>query len=296
MSDLTTFLATSQQQVNDELDRLLPPAEEQPGILHEAMRYSIFSGGKRIRPALCMATASLFGGNEKTALTVGAAIEMLHTYTLIHDDLPAMDDDALRRGRPTSHIVYGEANAILAGDALLTMAFEILGRIEAPKPYHACQLITELATASGSRGVIGGQVEDMRSESGDATASPELLDYIHTQKTARLLQASCRMGAILSAAFSNELDAVSAYGLHIGLAFQIIDDILDVTSNEKTLGKPIGSDAKNNKLTYVSLYGLDAARKRAQYLYEQAVAALTSVESDTSLLEALAEFMLSRLH
>jgi geranylgeranyl diphosphate synthase type II len=290
--DLRAYLTERRELVDRELDARLPDAAARPKVLHEAMRYSVMAGGKRLRPILCMAAAEAVGGTHESALTPGLAVEILHTYTLIHDDLPCMDDDDLRRGKPTLHKVHGEANAILAGDALLTLAFEWLAPLTVPAPYAPGQLVVELAAAAGSHGVIAGQVEDLAAES--AKASGELLSYIHMNKTATLIRAAARMGAIAGGASEAELDALSEYAVCIGLAFQVIDDVLDETSTTETLGKPAGSDAGQGKLTYVSVHGLDASRNRATELIEQALSAIKCLQGNTFALADMARYITAR--
>ena len=292
MFDLNAFLDGRRHSVETELDRMLPAETTRPTVLHRAMRYSVMAGGKRLRPILCLAACEAVGGDPKNALLPGIAIEILHTYTLIHDDLPCMDDDALRRGRPTSHVVFGEANALLAGDALLTLAFEWLSRSTPPAPYQASQLIFELATASGSQGVIGGQVEDLAAEGREADA--DLVDYIHRHKTAALLRASVRMGGLCGGASPADLDALTQYGECAGLAFQIADDILNVTSTAEQLGKPVGNDEELKKLTYVAVHGLDASRKKADELVTRATDAIRSLAGDPTPLIALADYTVKR--
>jgi geranylgeranyl diphosphate synthase type II len=220
------------------------------------------------------------------------ALEYLHTYSLIHDDLPAMDNDDLRRGKPTSHKMFGEANAILAGDALLTLAFAVLGQAIVPAPYPPTALILEMATAAGSRGVAGGQFEDLASEGNDP--NPEQLDYIHTHKTAQLIRAACRLGAIVAGAPLEDLEALSAYGERAGLAFQIADDILNATSTPEELGKAVGSDAARGKMTYVALYGIERAQEKAEALAREAAAALAEMGLRSEPLAELARFMVHR--
>ena len=298
MFDLQHYLANNIQLINAALDRRLPTATERPAALHKAMRYSVFAGGKRLRPILCLAAAKTIGPAEadspanNTSLTAALAIEILHTYTLIHDDLPCMDDDDLRRGKPTCHIAFGEANAILAGDALLTLAFEWLAEVQAPKPYVPNQLALELAEAAGSRGVIAGQVEDLANEGSEPTR--ELVDFIHLHKTAALIRAAVRMGAIAAGARSEELNALTIYACNVGLAFQIADDILNVTSTAEKLGKPTGSDQTRKKITYPAVHGLDAARARADQLVEGAVAELAKVRGDKRPLEEIARYIVQR--
>lgn len=271
---------------------MMPAETTRPAALHRAMRYSVMAGGKRLRPILCMAACEAVGGDSKTAILPGIAIEILHTYTLIHDDLPCMDDDELRRGRPTAHVVFGEANALLAGDALLTLAFEWLALSKPPAPYQASDLVLELASASGSQGVIGGQVEDLAAEGLQANA--DLVDYIHRHKTAALLRASVRMGGICGGAPSPVLEALTEYGECAGLAFQIADDILNVTATAEQLGKPVGNDEQLKKLTYVAVHGLDASRQKAHELISRATEAIRSLPGDPSPLIALAEYTVKR--
>ena len=271
---------------------MMPAETTRPTVLHRAMRYSVMAGGKRLRPILCMAACEAVGGNSKAALLPGAAIEILHTYTLVHDDLPCMDDDELRRGRPTSHMVFGEANALLAGDALLTLAFEWLAQSVPPAPYHSSHLATELATASGSQGVIGGQVEDLAAEGREADA--DLVDYIHRHKTAALLRASVRMGGICGGASPTALEALTEYGECAGLAFQIADDILNVTATAEQLGKPVGNDEQLKKLTYVAVHGLEASRQKASELINRAMEAIRTLPGDPTPLISLAEYTVKR--
>lgn len=292
MFNLEEYLHDKQQVVERSLDVHLPPKTERPASLHEAMRYSVFAGGKRIRPILCLAAAEAVGGTAEAALLPAAAIEILHTYTLIHDDLPAMDDDDLRRGKPTCHIAFGEANAILAGDALLTMAFQWMAECRAPKPYLPNQLSLELAEAAGSRGVIAGQAEDLAAEGKDPSA--ELVDYIHLHKTAALIRASVRIGAIAAGAGESDLSALTIYGCDIGLAFQISDDILNATSSEEVLGKASGSDAARKKMTYVSVHGIEGAEEKARDLIERAVDELGKLRGNIEPLEAIARYVVER--
>lgn len=287
MLDLARYLEARRVRVDAELDRRLPAETERPAILHQAMRYSIFGGGKRLRPILCLAAAEAAGAVDDAAMIPAVALECLHTYTLIHDDLPSMDDDDLRRGQPTCHKAFGEANAILAGDSLLTLAFELLA--EAPQPGP---LARELAQAAGSRGVAGGQYEDLAAEGKDP--DPARLEFIHVQKTAKLIRAACRMGAIAAGAADAPLDALGRYGEYIGLAFQIADDILNATSTREILGKAVGSDAAHGKLTYVALYGVDRARTEAQRLVDAALHALDAFQPPPEPLEALARYSIER--
>jgi len=291
MFDLPEYLKIQKKCVEAELERVLPLSTERPAVLHDAMRYSVFAGGKRLRPILCMAAAEAVSGDPQAGLLPGVAIECLHTYTLIHDDLPAMDDDDLRRGHPTAHKVYGEANAILAGDALLTFAFELLGSAQGDP---MSLLVLELAAAAGSRGVIGGQVEDMASEG--QTPSKEQLEFIHIHKTAKLLQAACRMGGFAAQASDFELEHLSTYGLDVGLAFQIVDDMLDETSTDVVLGKPVGSDLDRQKMTYPALYGIEQARNEARRLMDNAIQALQPLTGNIEPLTEIARYVVERAH
>jgi len=255
---LKEYLVEQTRFVDQELDRLMPGEDTPPETIHKAMRYSLFAGGKRIRPVLCLEAARAVQGRDVDgAVTVACTLEMIHTYSLIHDDLPALDNDDLRRGRPTSHKMFGEAMAILAGDSLLTYAFEVLGRV------GDARLVEELARASGTvRGMIAGQVHDIEGEKQTPTA--ELLDRIHRAKTGALLKCSLRLGAIHAGATAEQLDAISAYGEHIGLAFQIVDDILDVTQTSEQLGKTAGKDAEQHKITFPAVYGLEQSNVMAE--------------------------------
>ncbi len=251
--------------VEDALDRLVPPADTRPDRLHKAMRHSIFAGGKRLRPVLVLVGHALYP-SKLDPLPAAVAVECLHTYTLIHDDLPCMDNSDLRRGVATCHKAFDEVTALLAGDALLTFAFELLASSYVNHPERAGPLVLELAKGSGSRGVIGGQMEDILSERGGRPASNAQLDYIHQHKTAELLATSLAMGAIVGNSNPDTVSIVRAIGLKLGLTFQIVDDILDATSSTVALGKTAGRDAALEKLTHVRLHGLDASRRRARQL------------------------------
>ncbi len=291
--DLNAYLAVRRQEVDAALERFLPPADERPARLHAAMRYSLLAGGKRLRPILCLASAEAVGGQRPAALLPAVALECLHTYTLIHDDLPVMDNDDLRRGLPTCHKKFDEATALLAGDALLTLAFELLARGATPVTAEVtAQLVRELAEAAGSRGVVGGQAEDLAAEGCEPEA--ELLEFIHTNKTGKLLRAACRMGALTAGADALQLAALTTYAAKIGLAFQIADDVLNVTSTAQQLGKAVGSDAARKKMTYVALYGLATARAKATALITEAQAALAPLGARAEPLAALAEFTIKR--
>jgi len=292
MLDVAHYLTGRTAQIDAALDQLLPPATTVPVRLHQAMRYSVFGSGKRLRPVLCLAAAEAVGGLPEHALIPAAAVEILHTYTLIHDDLPAMDDDALRRGRATCHIAFDEATAILAGDALLTMAFEWLTRTNCLPPYSAIDLVRELASAAGSTGVIGGQMSDIEGETKPLTI--EQLIYIHTHKTGDLIRAAVRMGAMTAGVSPDHLAALSTYAQKIGLAFQIADDVLNATATELELGKSSGTDVDAGKMTYVAAYGIDGARAKAAVLIAESKDALSSLAGTSNPLFDLADYIVSR--
>ncbi len=274
------------------LEARLPPAAEAPTRLHQAMRYSVFAGGKRLRPALVLAACRAVGGADVACAPALAAVEVLHTYTLVHDDLPAMDDDDLRRGRPTCHKAYDEATAILVGDALQALAFAAAAELGA-------EAVRILAEAAGSRGVVGGQQEDLDAEGSAIDGSPACrarLERIHRGKTAALIRASCALGAVAGGATSAQRAALEVFGEDIGLAFQIADDVLDATADAATLGKTPGKDAAQGKLTYVAVHGLAAARAEAQRLETSALAALTLFGPAGEQLAALGRFVVERNH
>lgn len=263
--------------------------------IFEAMRYSMMAGGKRLRPILLLEAYKLCGGS-KGVLPFALALEMIHTYSLIHDDLPAMDNDDLRRGKPTNHVVFGEGMAILAGDALLNYAFETMlkASLNSETPYLSLKAMQLIAQASGVHGMIGGQVMDLKSE--DKEVPFETLDYIHTHKTGALLVASLHAGAVLANADLTKIEALTRYGYHIGLAFQIADDILDIEGDQQKLGKTIGSDIDNHKTTYPSLFGLEQAKVKAKTHVDQAKKALIPFERDADFLLQLADFIINREH
>jgi geranylgeranyl diphosphate synthase type II len=279
--------------VDAELDRILPPAEDYPPSIHKAMRYSVFAGGKRLRPTLCLEAGRLFGGNERTLLRVGSALELIHTYSLIHDDLPALDNDDLRRGKPTSHVVFGEAAAILAGDALLTLAFEAIAGSSDGAPQRTLQVIQELAHAIGTvKGMVGGQVADL--ESSDSTGDAARLEYIHSAKTGAFIRAALRSGAILTSATPDDLARVTWYGEKIGLAFQIADDLLDVLGSQAELGKTIGKDQQQHKATYPAIHGIEASQRIAARLVEEACAAIEPYGARAEVLQGIAHYIVGR--
>ena len=256
------------------------------------MRYSLFAGGKRMRPALVLAAAAACGGREADALPLACAVECIHTYSLVHDDLPAMDNDDFRRGKPTNHKVFGEGIAVLAGDALLTQAFEIAAQAKGWPRYSHRDLILEIAKASGSLQLIAGQVADLEGE-GKKTSAAQL-KYIHERKTSALLCCSVRLGGMSANCSAAQLKALTDFGYHVGLAFQVIDDILDVTQTSEKLGKTAGKDTKAQKATYPSIVGLEKSRKIAGQLTDKAFAALKIFKGKAVALEALAEFLLKR--
>jgi len=291
---MTSYLDARCRLVDEALDRFLPKAKSRPATIHEAMRYSLFAGGKRLRPVLCLAAAEACGGTVEAALPPAAAVECLHTYTLIHDDLPCMDDDDLRRGLPTCHVKYGEGIAVLAGDALLTMAFEILAQTPPAPRYGVGAYVSDLAVASGSRHLIGGQVMDLEGEGAHILLSPTQLRYLHESKTAALVTVSIRLGAMTANATPAKLAALTEYGQSLGLAFQVIDDILDVTQTSEKLGKSAGKDEASAKSTYPALFGLEKSRKEAARLTKKAHDALKPFAKKGDRLHEIADYMLDR--
>lgn len=291
--DIQNYLAESKKLVDQYLEKLLPEENEEPSTIHKAMRYSVFAGGKRVRPILVLASGESLGGERSVLLHLGAAVEMMHTYSLIHDDLPALDNDDLRRGRPTCHKVFGDAMAILAGDALMTRCYQVLAVLPGVAESTKVNIINEIANATGTvRGMIGGQVVDLESEG--KAVSPDLLEYIHHSKTGALLTACVRCGALAAGANEAELEALTGYGSKLGLVFQIVDDILDVTSSSEELGKTAGKDAKVEKATYPALYGLDASRAKAQELTESALEDIEEFGDKAENLRSLARFVVQR--
>ena len=289
---LKAYLTSRQSLVDKALDRFLPKATVKPATLHKAMRYSLFAGGKRLRPILCMAAAEACGGETGLALPAACAVECIHTYSLIHDDLPCMDNDDFRRGKPTSHKVFGEGVAVLAGDALLTIAFEILAQAEGSARYQTSALIKELASASGSLWLIGGQVADLEGE-GQKITGPQL-KFIHQSKTAALLTASIRLGAMSANVTEKKLESLTTFGQSLGLAFQVIDDILDVTQTSEKLGKSAGKDEAAQKATYPAIFGLEKSRKEANRLTQAALSALEPFGAKAAMLRSIADYLLQR--
>ena len=290
---LAATLRRGQELVDAALERLIPPANQRPVSIHQAMRHSVFAGGKRLRPILCMESARAVAGSLPESIEgLGAALEMLHTYSLIHDDLPALDNDDLRRGRPTCHKVFGEAIAILAGDALQTQAYEVLANLPCSAEARV-QIIAEIARGTGTvEGMIGGQVVDLEAERTPPDAAT--LEYIHRAKTAALITASLVSGALHAGADAHGVDHLRVFGQSVGLAFQIVDDILDVTQSSQQLGKTAGKDTAAKKVTYPSLYGLDESRRRADALVREAFSALQPFAERADTLKALAQYLVER--
>ncbi|MDA8421758.1 MAG: polyprenyl synthetase family protein [Nitrospiraceae bacterium] len=295
--DIKAYLTKKKELVDKALEKLVPPAKLFPISVHEAMRYSLFAGGKRVRPVLAIAAAEALGARTADLLPVAGSLELIHTYSLIHDDLPAMDNDDLRRGRPTCHKVYGEAVAILAGDGLLNMAFEVLSdprRLKAVPAGRLVAIIKEISTASGVFGMVGGQVVDMESEGKDVDFPT--LEYIHTHKTGALIRASVRTGALYAKAGKRQFIALSRYGELVGLAFQITDDILDITGTQEMIGKDVGSDIKKGKKTFPSFYGLEESRTRAHEVVDKAVQSLREFDRKADPLRELAKYIVNRVN
>jgi geranylgeranyl diphosphate synthase type II len=294
--DIKSYLKERCRVVDGALERYLPREDDLPFNLHRAMRYSVFAGGKRVRPILMLAACEAVGGTVDQALPAACALEMIHTYSLIHDDLPAMDDDDFRRGNPTNHKVFGEATAILAGDALLTEAFILLsddGASAGVAPVARLQVIREIAVCAGSRGMVGGQVVDMESE-GHRDIDFATVQYIHTHKTGALIKASVRSGALLGGASPGQLDAVTRYGEAIGLAFQIADDILDIEGTTEEIGKDAGSDEARGKATYPAVIGLAESKRLAAELVDRAFEALSPLGAPAEPLRQIALYIIKR--
>lgn len=292
--DINHYLTTKRNPVEDFIRERMESKKRLkscPPQLQEAMDYSLMAGGKRIRPIFCIASYEAVGGKSDKIVPVASAIELIHTYSLIHDDLPAMDNDDFRRNKPTSHKVFGEATAILAGDALLTDAFSIITELKIPSQI-LLSVIRELSQACGPEGMVGGQIVDILLEG--TKASKDDLLYIHTHKTGALIRGSVRIGALMAETSDKNLDALTTYGDKIGLAFQIIDDVLDVTSTKEEMGKPTGSDSSRGKNTYPSIFGLDESIRIAQLLVDDALHSIQSLETDASVLKELAGYIINR--
>ncbi|MHB9029471.1 MAG: polyprenyl synthetase family protein [Candidatus Latescibacterota bacterium] len=283
------YLGIQKDRVDAYIDWYLLPETVAPESIHQAIRYSVFSGGKRFRAGLCIAACEVFGGDSERALPVASGIELIHTYSLIHDDLPCMDDDDLRRGKPTLHRAFSENIAVLAGDALNALAFDLISRAE------DCRLIRILARAIGTEGMIGGQVADVEWVGKPGITAADV-EFIHTRKTGALIRASLEMGAVVAGASEPEIGLFGEFGSRIGLAFQVVDDILDIESSEEVLGKDIGSDADKDKATYPKVYGLSRSKEIARSLVDEGKRILGRLELETTILGDLAEFVVSRVY
>ncbi|MBR6942871.1 MAG: polyprenyl synthetase family protein [Fibrobacter sp.] len=281
------YLARIARDAEAKFDEHLPPVKDRPCRLHEAMRYSMFAGGKRLRPGLAKAAFDMFGGKGDKIWLATSALEMLHTFSLIHDDLPCVDNDDYRRGKLTSHKKFGEATAVMAGDALCVHAFELMGKTGNAK---AIELLAHLL---GTYGMIGGEMTDIECEG--KAVNLEIVDYIHYHKTAALIEASLLVGAMLADASEKDMEIIRNYGRSIGLAFQIVDDILDIVSTTEELGKDAGSDVENGKATYPSIVGLEKSRERARELYEESIKVLDGLKCDTSILRSIAAYIITRV-
>ena len=291
------YLAKCREFVDEGISRFLPNQDTYPESIHKSMGYSVLAGGKRLRPALLLASAEAVGGDRQEVLPFAVAVEFIHTYTLIHDDLPALDDDNLRRGKPTNHRVFGEAIAILAGDALLTQAFVLMTNValmDSIPAKHILRAAHEMGKSVGSTGVIGGQVVDLESEGKPIDA--DTLEYIHIYKTGFFFKSCVRVGALLGQADVKQLNALSSFGAHIGLAFQIIDDILDITGDQEKLGKDVGSDVDKNKATYPALFGMDESKRKAEKLVEDGINQLKDFGASADPLRDIARFFVQRTY
>ena len=292
-SKLGRFMEQQRTRVDRTLEKLLPGEDAVPRSIHRAMRYAVFAGGKRVRPILCLEAGKLFTDDDEPLLPAASALELIHTYSLIHDDLPALDNDDLRRGKPSCHVAFGEATAILAGDALLTLAFQVSAESRDILPERCLRVSRELARAIGTReGMIGGQVADLEAEA--KPPDPRTLEYIHASKTGALIRASVRAGAILAGACEGDLEPISVYGEKTGLAFQIVDDLLDVVGSREELGKAPGKDAEHGKATYPALYGVEKSRQLTAQLIEEACRALAPFGERAKNLIEVARYLLKR--
>ena len=290
--DLDAYMKERLAAVDAALDVFLPPETQRPETLHKAMRYSVFAGGKRLRPILVMAGAEAVGGSAEQVMPTACAMELIHTYSLVHDDLPAMDNDDFRRGVPTNHKVFGEATAILAGDALLTLAFRLVADNVRQTNRSALEVVVDIADAAGHGGMVAGQVADLEAEGRQVGA--ETVDYIHAHKTGALIRTSLRVGARLCGATAEQVHILSVAGADLGLAFQIVDDILDVVASSEELGKTAGKDQIQQKATYPAIHGLEASRARARDLIDGADAALAALGPRAEPSRALGRFILER--
>jgi geranylgeranyl diphosphate synthase type II len=293
MTSVTDYLQKKQELVNSFLESYVSGSFE-PARLHESVKYSLLAGGKRIRPILCLTAHEACGGDGNAIMPQACAVELIHTYSLIHDDLPSMDNDELRRGKPTNHVVFGEAMAILSGDALLTDAFRIFSENAMVRPEKLLNGIQELASAAGIFGMVAGQAQDIMSE--NAEPDSELIEFIHLNKTAALIKASVRIGALLSDADEETIYLITDYGSNIGLAFQVIDDILDIVSSTEELGKPSGSDEEKSKMTYPTVHGIERSLEIARENIESAITSVQKIKGNPELLIAIAEYLLTRTH
>ncbi|MDR3593011.1 MAG: polyprenyl synthetase family protein [Negativicutes bacterium] len=289
---LTDYCRSRVSQIEAGLAGILTSLGSQPPLIFEAMKYSLFAGGKRIRPILLMAAADAVGGDGSCYMHVACGLEMIHTYSLIHDDLPAMDDDDLRRGKPTNHKVFGEGIAVLAGDGLLTAAFEVMLSQPQVKPDVLVAVVRGIAAAAGATGMVGGQVVDLMSEGKSIDAAT--LKFMHQAKTGALFRAALTSGALLAGASAGQVAALTEYAEQFGLAFQITDDILDVAGSSESIGKPVGSDAKNNKVTYVTLYSLPEAERMARQAVDAALEALSGFGGEADILRELVRYLINR--
>jgi geranylgeranyl diphosphate synthase type II len=295
--DIKAYLFKKKDIIDKSLEKLVPPARTFPPSVHDAMRYSLFAGGKRVRPILAIAAAEALGARTADLLPIAGSLELIHTYSLIHDDLPVMDNDDFRRGQPTCHKKFGEALAILAGDGLLNMAFEVLSdprRLKAIPANRLIAIIREISTASGVYGMVGGQVVDMESEGKDIDFPT--LEYIHTRKTGALIRASVRVGAMYAKAGKRQFLALTHYGEMVGLAFQIADDILDITGTQEETGKDVGGDLKKGKKTFPGFYGLEESRRRASEVADKAIASLQGFGRKADPLRELAKYIVNRVN
>ena len=292
MSELKRYLKAQRRAVDAALRRFLPRESTRPATLHKAMRHPIFAGGKRLRPILCLAAAEAFGGSAENAMPAACAVEIIHTYSLVHDDLPCMDNDDLRRGKPTTHVAYGENVAVLAGDGLLTEAFAIVAQTPECRNYKTRHYVVGLAQSADSRRLIGGQVLDLEGEGKSLTKAQ--LVRIHEAKTAALLAGSLRLGGMSANVSPRKLEALTIFGRNLGLAFQVIDDILDVTQSTEQLGKTAGKDAAVEKATFPAIVGLEASKKEAQRLTDKALAALKPFARQARRLDEIAHYLLDR--
>ncbi len=291
--DIKAYLNEKKEFVDNALKRyFLDSGDNALKTLKESMRYSLFAGGKRLRPILCIAAAEALGGNQQDVLPVACALEFIHTYSLIHDDLPVMDDDDLRRGRPTNHKIFGDAIALLAGDGLLTDAFYVMSNDKNTDPVRLLKVINLIARAAGSNGMVGGQVADIQSEGKDVDIN--MLEFIHTHKTGALITASVTSGAILAGGTEEEIEAISGYGKSIGLAFQIADDILNVIGDPRLLGKRVGSDKEKHKITYPGIVGLERSKEIQRNLVEHAISFLDQFDSRANPLRGIAKYIIER--